>query len=698
MTAPQGRDKLGTHTASDLGLPELSCGQGSGPRVLDASRRVLQLTIAGGRAFLPEDGDEPEEFPGGSSSSIRPLSFYCVHVFFRGQRFRSRLVAAGAEPSFGDVFTLDLHPGMESEPPLTSLLAAEDPISIVITLSRVTPRASAPSASSLSLSSSESSSSDATPTVRSAVSTALLTTEPAALPPAVAALAGSRVVTTLVSATRLEWRGVLEHGTLPFAVELPGAGAAAAVGLSAGVLTGSVALATGLSALRDIATRAVHRLDTGVSAARVRRAVSQSAEQAEQVSKAFFVYSRRWWDALCRQHPFVSRRPVRIFAEGDRHAFRAVTTFVQPMRAGRLLDTPRHAARFVSLFPFASASRIVAGDTVATRSPSATSSVPHLHTAHQEAAMLDDGSPWRSLASMLALRSGGLADHANLLASLLLGFGLRAFVAVGTVATKDGDEQAACWVVTLDDVDEDHEVVSADTPSSKAIGEVLATFWDPITGERLVGMSARTSDGRRFLTVASLYSASALLANVQASSAVTGCCWDVRNTTAWHPMDPAMLATLRCCAEEPPALIPPSLAEGPLATAIEACVHDSLRAWRRERGLPPPNFSTDLEHTLGAALAAYEAERLTGNAFGADDFQAAIRAMTPLGSTFRAFPAQLASTSPTRIMATLEQTTVARAILGEHSHDAQFAFRARVFLYPEDTLAVWVVLAVQHSL
>lgn len=26
--------------------------------------------------------------------------------------------------------------------------------------------------------------------------------------------------------------------------------------------------------------------------------------------------------------------------------------YIQPMRAGRLLDSPRHAARFVSLLPF----------------------------------------------------------------------------------------------------------------------------------------------------------------------------------------------------------------------------------------------------------------------------------------------------------------------------------------------------------
>jgi centrosomal protein CEP76 len=48
-------------------------------------------------------------------------------------------------------------------------------------------------------------------------------------------------------------------------------------------------------------------------------------------------------------------RLVKIFAEtDDREAsvYKPVCSLIQPMMADRLLDTPLHAARFVSLIPF----------------------------------------------------------------------------------------------------------------------------------------------------------------------------------------------------------------------------------------------------------------------------------------------------------------------------------------------------------
>lgn len=41
-----------------------------------------------------------------------------------------------------------------------------------------------------------------------------------------------------------------------------------------------------------------------------------------------------------------------MFATNEQGADLPVCTYVQVMRAGRLLDSPRHAARFVSLLPF----------------------------------------------------------------------------------------------------------------------------------------------------------------------------------------------------------------------------------------------------------------------------------------------------------------------------------------------------------
>lgn len=44
-------------------------------------------------------------------------------------------------------------------------------------------------------------------------------------------------------------------------------------------------------------------------------------------------------------------RLVKIYAETEHGRQRSVCCLVRPMRSGRLLDSPRHAARFVSLLP-----------------------------------------------------------------------------------------------------------------------------------------------------------------------------------------------------------------------------------------------------------------------------------------------------------------------------------------------------------
>lgn len=53
--------------------------------------------------------------------------------------------------------------------------------------------------------------------------------------------------------------------------------------------------------------------------------------------------------------PSHKSRLVKIFAEtDDREAsvYKPVCSLIQPMQADRLLETPLHAARFVSLIPF----------------------------------------------------------------------------------------------------------------------------------------------------------------------------------------------------------------------------------------------------------------------------------------------------------------------------------------------------------
>lgn len=69
----------------------------------------------------------------------------------------------------------------------------------------------------------------------------------------------------------------------------------------------------------------------------------------------FLEYSNSWWQDYRNIRPSHKTRLVKIFAETDDREtsiYKPVCSMVQPMLADRLLETPLHAARFVSLIPF----------------------------------------------------------------------------------------------------------------------------------------------------------------------------------------------------------------------------------------------------------------------------------------------------------------------------------------------------------
>lgn len=132
----------------------------------------------------------------------------------------------------------------------------------------------------------------------------------------------------------------------------------------------------------------------------------------KEASHAFFKYAQRWWKEYTEIHPHFKHRRVKIFAEDETgkprmsctYAIQRLATpacvsraapkppacpfpstrrrYVTPMRAGRLLDTPRHAARFVSLMPSRHAPGVGSGERV---------------------------EAWRSMNTFIALREGTVA-------------------------------------------------------------------------------------------------------------------------------------------------------------------------------------------------------------------------------------------------------------------------------------------------
>ena len=107
------------------------------------------------------------------------------------------------------------------------------------------------------------------------------------------------------------------------------------------------------------------------------------------------------------------------------------------MKPSRSLATPINAFRFVSLIPF-DRTHSLGGKRV---------------------------ERWNTFHTFLAKGSGDVEDHCSLLCSLLLGFGLEAYVVMGTA-----NDEPHTWVLTC------VKRSASDFPKIE--------FWETLTGER----------------------------------------------------------------------------------------------------------------------------------------------------------------------------------------------------------------------
>ena len=187
----------------------------------------------------------------------------------------------------------------------------------------------------------------------------------------------------LLGTHALEWRPVLteEKGKFSRTIELSGVGPEASI--SAGLLELRAEIFPKASPLQDVFLTAQKETER-----------QQNAER----ERLFLVYSKQWWKEYLQIRPEHAHRMVKIFAQDERGVNRCVCGFLRPLRAGRLLDGPRHAARFVSLIPF-----------------------ERCH-GHVGAGRGGGGDVWSSLHTLLSVRKG--VSGASLV-SLCLAYSLR---------------------------------------------------------------------------------------------------------------------------------------------------------------------------------------------------------------------------------------------------------------------------------
>jgi len=197
---------------------------------------------------------------------------------------------------------------------------------------------------------------------------------------------------------------------------------------------------------------------------------------------------------------------------------------------------------------------------------------------------------WQSMGATLARRAGEAEELAVLLCSLLLGFGLEAYVAVG----KD-EAGPRVWVMS-------------------AAEQGSFTFWDPASGARYHHAPCSPA-ASPYLSIGCAFNHESFYANLQEDDALSSSSLALGEPLLWRAIDPALLRRLTPLPA--PRLTAPASQDGRVGreVALEAQLRRRLEAHRASLGLAT-SWDTALESTLGPALHSYELEAQCGATLG----------------------------------------------------------------------------------
>ncbi|XP_051467738.1 centrosomal protein of 76 kDa isoform X1 [Apus apus] len=452
--------------------------------------------------------------------------------------------------------------------------------------------------------------------------------------------------TTLVASYFLEWRSVLaaENGITNLAVELLGVGTESKV--SVGVL--------------NIRLEMYPQLTKTQSPEVTNTQFALERQKTAEKERLFLVYAKQWWREYLQIRPTHNARLVKIFAQDENGVNHPVCSYIRPLRAGRLLDTPRQAARFVSVLGYERAPVIGGGG------------------GKQE--------QWCTLLAFLCRNKGDCEDHANLLCSLLLGFGLEAFVCVGTKAKG----VPHTWVMTCGT-------------------DGTITFWESLTGHRYVHRPINPDDPPLveqpkplypYRTIGCIFNHQKFFGNCQPSDAVEVCVFDLHDESKWKPMSGEAIKSV--CSPGTTSSVPPfpplcasSIDAAVVSNEIELQLRILVSEHRKDLGLSTV-WDDHLSYLLSPALAAYELERTTSISAGNEEFQDAVRRAVPDGHTFKGFPIHFVYRNARRAFATCLRSPFCEEIICCRGDQVRLAVRVRVFTYPESACAVWIMFACKY--
>lgn len=436
----------------------------------------------------------------------------------------------------------------------------------------------------------------------------------------------------------LEWRGCLGASTPhKLTIELHGVGRRHQ--LAVGVLHAELELLPAIPVAEVLPDLSIH--------AQLRA----EEEHRSRVMRRVFEDLDKWWASY---HQLYAGRHIRLFAQTENRMFLPVTSFVTPLEAGRVLDSPLHALRWAGLI------------------------------GTEEAVAQESTEPcWHTLPMIWAKRRSTIEEKTLLLCSVLLGYSMDAWCCLGS----DCVGSAHAWVIVRDAED-----ASTNTD---------VTCWDVRSG-------ARTRvDDVQFLTAYSSVDVvfnhrRLLVCHAQAAAHVA---FDFSDPRCWLqvPLDDEALAALRLYPERhrPPfsdlRLQAWTLPADPgiMEEAIERRLAEAVRRHRQAAGFATA-FDEHLSQLLRVALVNCEQERVGGDGAAAHGalFESLVRRVCGHDEVFRAVPVQFNHLRVSLYWPALIDRVAVREVLASRAHSA-LALHVRILPYPEGAVAIWVILAVR---
>ncbi|KAF6036841.1 CEP76 [Bugula neritina] len=450
--------------------------------------------------------------------------------------------------------------------------------------------------------------------------------------------------THLVSSQYLDWRDVLciPTGKKTISIEMMGVGTESSI--SVGILDLTLSIIPQCDILSEEVLSEQRKLER--------------SRQAER-DRLFLVYTKQWWREYLQIRPSHSSRLVKFYASDDNQVNRPVCSYVQPLRCGRLLENPRQAARFVSLIKY--------------DKPSAVGNS-------------ERSERWSSLHSFIAANKGDVENHATLLCSLLLGFGLNAYVCLGTKAKSSPH----AWVVTIGPDD----------------GSV--TFWESLSANRYIhkpttvnGILLKPPPASKhpYRTLGCVFNHKAFYANIQTSDDVTFADFDLGNTSLWKSMTAEAISSV--CSPTVSWMDMPPLQRSvydatTLSNSMEIELRRMISEYREGEGLTTV-FDDQCSYMLSMALSAYETERITGQHYGNEEFSQSVTHTIPEGHTFKAYPIQFSYANARRSFASVLRSKTCTEVLQCRGDNVKLAVRVCVYPYAESAVATWIMFACKYQ-